>query len=74
MEHYLNRPSTIKLTSRERDVLAYLMLGYKNKAIAGELGLSGHTVQSYLSSIFSKFGVHSRTEAAVYYYKKMTDI
>ncbi len=74
MGHRLNRPlTTTKLTSRERDVLAYLMLGYKNKDIASELGVSLNTVRAQLAYIFAKFGVSNRIEAAIYYHKKMSD-
>jgi DNA-binding NarL/FixJ family response regulator len=51
------------LTARERDVLESLSEGLPNKAIALRLGISEHTVKFHLSSIFSKLGVSSRTEA-----------
>ena len=51
------------LTTREREVLELLSEGLSNKAIASRLGISEHTVKFHLSSIFSKLGVSSRTEA-----------
>lgn len=51
------------LTSRERDVLELVSEGLPNKAIASRLGISDHTVKFHLSSIFSKLGVTTRTEA-----------
>lgn len=51
------------LTTREREVLELLSLGLPNKAIASRLGISDHTVKFHVSSIFSKLGVSSRTEA-----------
>jgi NarL family two-component system response regulator LiaR len=52
------------LTEREREVLALLVEGKTNKAIAGALHLSPTTVRDYVSSILRKLGVSNRTEAA----------
>ncbi len=51
------------LTPREREVLQLASQGLGNKAIAGHLGISDHTVKFHLSSIFGKLGASSRTEA-----------
>ena len=51
------------LTTREREVLELVSEGLPNKAIASRLGISDHTVKFHLSSIFSKLGVSTRTEA-----------
>ncbi len=51
------------LTARERDVLELVSHGHANRTIAHQLGISEHTVKFHLSSIFSKLGVSSRTEA-----------
>jgi DNA-binding NarL/FixJ family response regulator len=51
------------LTTREREVLELVSQGLPNKAIASRLGVSDQTVKFHLSSIFSKLGVSSRTEA-----------
>lgn len=52
------------LTERESQVLQLLAKGLANKQIAGVLGISEHTVKFHISSIYSKLGVTSRTEAA----------
>ena len=51
------------LSERERDVLSALAAHVTTKAIARTLGLSPETVKHHLKRIFSKLGVHSRTEA-----------
>ena len=51
------------LTKREMQVLSMMAQGLNNKQIAGKLFVSGSTVKSQVSSILSKFGVSSRTEA-----------
>lgn len=53
------------LTERELDVLRLAATGRTNKDIALELCLSTRTVQTHLSTVFSKMQVGSRTEAVV---------
>jgi DNA-binding NarL/FixJ family response regulator len=55
-----------KLTEREVDVLRLLAQGKANKEIAYMLGIGAKTVKSHVSSILSKLGVASRTQAALY--------
>jgi len=51
------------LTEREAQVLQLLAQGLANKQIASTLGISEHTVKFHISSVYSKLGVASRTEA-----------
>lgn len=51
------------LTPRESEVLALLGQGLSNKLIARQLRISTHTVKFHISSIFSKLGASSRTDA-----------
>lgn len=51
------------LTDREHQVLALVALGLPNKAIAGELGISEHTVKFHVAAILGKLDAASRTEA-----------
>ena len=50
------------LTARELQVVQCAAMGKTNKAIAGDLGLSEHTVKNYMFRAFEKLGVTSRTE------------
>ncbi len=51
------------LSDREREVLAGVARGERNKEIAFRLGITERTVKAHLSSIFNKFGVDSRAAA-----------
>jgi NarL family two-component system response regulator LiaR len=51
------------LTAREREVLALMVQGITNPQIAAELFVSRSTVKFHVSSILSKLGAASRTEA-----------
>ena len=51
------------LTLREREVLEMLSRGLSNKMIARRLSISEHTVKFHVSSIYTKLGAASRTDA-----------
>jgi len=57
------RPALEALTAREIEVLALMAHGLANKDIADRLRISEHTVKFHVSSILSKLGVSSWTEA-----------
>jgi len=52
------------LSHREIQVLSLVRQGLTNAEIAERLFLAESTVKSHLASVFTKFGVHSRKEAA----------
>jgi NarL family two-component system response regulator LiaR len=54
------------LTERESDVLRLLAQGQSNKQIARNLHNSEQTVKTHVSTILSKLGVQSRTQATLY--------
>ncbi len=54
------------LTQREEEVLNLLLQGYSNNKIAEILSVSVHTVKAHVDSIFRKFNVHNKVQAAVY--------
>jgi DNA-binding NarL/FixJ family response regulator len=51
------------LSTRERQILGLVVMGYMNGQIAEQLFLAESTVKSHLSSAFGKLGVRSRNEA-----------
>lgn len=62
------RPSNQRLESlnaREREILSLLTRGLDNRAIAGHMALSEKTIRNYLTRIYEKLGVTSRTQALV---------
>jgi NarL family two-component system response regulator LiaR len=54
------------LTPRETEILRFIGRGYSNKNIARELDLSERTVKTHVSSLLSKLGLSSRTQAALF--------
>jgi len=54
------------LSEREKEVLVLLAWGYSNKEIAGNLGLSTKTVETYRVRISEKLGLRSRTNIVQY--------
>jgi DNA-binding NarL/FixJ family response regulator len=60
------QPAGVRLTVRERQVLAEVARGRSNREIARALTLSEKTVKTHVSAILTKLGVHDRTQAALY--------
>jgi DNA-binding NarL/FixJ family response regulator len=48
------------LTQREQQVLELLVAGHGNRAIADLLDIAESTVRVHVTSVFRRFGVHSR--------------
>jgi DNA-binding NarL/FixJ family response regulator len=55
-------PALDSITPAEARVLAELLRGQSNKAIAANLVLSRRTIESHVSSLLGKTGCRSRTE------------
>lgn len=51
------------LTEREREVLALMVKGLTNQAIAQQLSVSANTTKFHVSNVLAKLGASSRTEA-----------
>jgi DNA-binding NarL/FixJ family response regulator len=69
--HQLQAPNPREaLTPRETEILRLIGQGLSNKHICKELDLSENTVRAHVSSILSKLGLSSRTQAALYALKE----
>ncbi len=55
------------LTKREREVLALVAQGKRNRQIAEALTITEGTVEVHLHNIFGKLDVATRTQAALFY-------
>lgn len=55
------------LSTRQRDLLSCLHEGLDNQAIARRFGLSVKTIETYLTQLYRRLGVHSRLEAVSYF-------
>lgn len=63
-------PADQTLSDRERQVLDLLSLGHPEKQIADRLGISPHTVHTYIRRIYEKLHVHSHAQAVAKYAEK----
>jgi DNA-binding NarL/FixJ family response regulator len=54
------------LSAREREIVALVAQGYKNKEMAERMFISEQTVKNHLHNIFDKLGVSDRLELALY--------
>jgi DNA-binding CsgD family transcriptional regulator len=59
-----DRPLLSCLTAREQEVLTLLAEGMTNVQLAEALFISERTANRHVSNIFTKLGVHNRTQAA----------
>jgi DNA-binding NarL/FixJ family response regulator len=56
----------VRMTPRERQVIALISEGLSNKAIAGRLHIAPHTVKSHVRNIMEKLALHTRLQIAAY--------
>ncbi len=54
------------LSAREREVVALVAQGFKNKEMAERMFISEQTVKNHLHNVFDKLGVSDRLELALY--------
>jgi len=65
-------PETAKialLTTREREIVSLVTLGYNSARIAAHLGISEATVRNHLTSILSKLALSNKFELAVFAFR-----
>jgi DNA-binding NarL/FixJ family response regulator len=55
---------SVKMTGREREVVALIAEGLSNKEIAKRLSLATDTVKSHVHNILEKLALHTRLEIA----------
>lgn len=54
----------MKLTLRQKDVLARVCVGETSKVIAQDVGISEQAVKAHIAHLFEKFGVTNRASLA----------
>jgi len=57
--------SSLQLAPRERQLIAFVRKGLRNREIGEQLGVTEGTVKAYLHAIYEKLGVGNRTELAI---------
>ncbi len=62
----VHEPIKTVLSAREREVVALVCQGFRNKEIAEKMFISEQTVKNHLHNIFDKLGVSDRLELALY--------
>jgi DNA-binding NarL/FixJ family response regulator len=53
------------LTRREHDIIAGVLAGRSNDELSADLHIARKTVEAYLTRLYARFGVLSRTELAI---------
>jgi two-component system, NarL family, nitrate/nitrite response regulator NarL len=53
------------LTEREREIVGWIAIGYKNREIAEKISISERAMKTHLHNIFTKTGVSDRLELAL---------
>lgn len=59
------------LSDREREIIALVSRGYKNKEIANSLFISESTVKSHIYNIFRKLEIQNRPQLVAFAYKNL---
>ena len=56
--------NAVRMTKREREIIALIADGLSNKEIAQRLNIATHTVKSHVHNIMEKLALHSRLQIA----------
>ena len=54
----MHKPQSVRLTSRESEVLQLVAEGSDNKQVAAELGISIKTVEKHRQHVMQKLNIH----------------
>jgi DNA-binding NarL/FixJ family response regulator len=78
VEHALRRgkgklTDAVRMTKREREIIALIAEGMSNKEIAERVNLSIYTVKSHLHNIMDKLALHSRLQIAAHFHEQGED-
>lgn len=57
--------ASLQLAPRERQLIAFVRKGLRNREIGEQLGVTEGTVKAYLHAIYERLGVTNRTELAI---------
>src|SRR6266404_8677034 len=60
----------VRMTNREREIVALIAEGLSNKDIAQRLDIATYTVKSHVHNILEKLALHSRLQIAAHAHKK----
>lgn len=56
--------NAVRMTKREREIIALIADGLSNKEIAQRLNIATHTVKSHVHNVMEKLALHSRLQIA----------
>jgi len=64
--------AAVRMTKREREVVALIAEGASNKEIAGRLKVAAHTIKSHVHNILEKLALHTRLQVAAFAHAERT--
>ena len=62
----MSHPAAEALTSREREIVRHVALGFRNAEVARRLSISEVTVKTHLNNVFQKLKIRDRVELTLY--------
>ena len=64
----------VRMTQREREVIALIAVGMSNKEIATRLSIATDTVKSHVRNVMEKLALHTRLQIAAYAHQQTVTI
>lgn len=62
--------SAVRMTKREREIIALIADGMSNKEIARQLNIATHTVKSHVHNVMEKLALHTHLQIAKYIHEE----